>query len=130
MSAQYIKKYPKGLDKKLSENFHLREFDCKCDQCTETIVDMVHVARLEQLRRELNKPIKITSGYRCKDHNYNVGGAKGSQHVLGTATDIALTAIDENKLKRIFPGVILYDTFTHLDSRYTAKIFLDKRNKH
>lgn len=130
MTQQFIKVYPKGLDKKLSENFHLREFDCKCESCTETIVNMVHIARLEQLRREINKPIKITSGFRCKDHNYNIGGTKNSQHLLGNASDIALTAIDEDKLKRIFIGVILYDTFTHLDSRESHKIFLDKRNKH
>lgn len=34
-------------------------------------------------------PFLITSGYRCKAHNANVGGAKNSFHVQGLACDIA-----------------------------------------
>jgi len=132
MNEQYIKTFTKGLSKKISENFYLNEFDCKCDSddCKETIINMTHVARLEQLRREIGKPIKINSAYRCVDHNNKVGGAKASQHILGNATDIDLTGIDETRLKRIFPGVILYDNFTHVDSRDKQKIYIDKRTKH
>lgn len=132
MSNEFIKKLLKGLNKKLSTNFYSKEFDCSCDSCEQTIINMVHVARLEQLRRELDRPIKITSGYRCADHNKAVGGVPSSQHMLGNATDILFlikNEHDELRFKRIFPCVIAYDTFTHVDSRPGRKIFIDKRKK-
>lgn len=125
---QYIKRYPKGLDIRLSEHFHLREFECKCGECTETLVSMAHVARLEHLRRNTSRPVKINSAYRCEKHNQSVGGVDGSQHTKGTATDISLVDYDAEMLTIIFPGVILYDTFTHVDSRIRP-VFLDKRSK-
>jgi len=121
-----IRKFGRGDDVQLSPNFHLKEFECKCGACPETLVSMVHVERLEQLRREIGRPIRITSGYRCKAHNANVGGALYSRHVLGLATDIDDTRIEADRLKRIFPGVILYRGFTHLDSR-DARLFIDRR---
>lgn len=45
------------------------------------------VNRLDALRRTTG-PVHIRSGYRDPDHNRRVGGAKSSQHVLGTAADI------------------------------------------
>lgn len=125
---QFIKTFPKGLDLKLSENFHLREFECKCthEDCTETLVSMAHVARLEHLRRRLDKPIKINSAYRCKAHNKAVGGTPNSQHRLGTATDLALKFVDAILFTSIFPGVIIYDTFVHTDSRTGTPLLLYK----
>ena len=76
---------------KLSENFRSAEFACPC--CGAAKVDPQLIAGLEQLRGIVNKPIRITSGYRCKAHNAKVGGAKNSQHFLGTAADIAVEGI-------------------------------------
>jgi zinc D-Ala-D-Ala carboxypeptidase len=43
---------------------------------------------LEKVRTALgDKPIRITSGYRCEALNRAVGGVKSSQHVLGEAVD-------------------------------------------
>lgn len=43
---------------------------------------------LEQVRSELcNRPILISSGYRSPALNAAVGGAQGSQHLLGQAVD-------------------------------------------
>ena len=43
---------------------------------------------LEPLREAWGAPIVVTSGYRCPALNALVGGAAGSQHVLGRAVDI------------------------------------------
>lgn len=124
---QFVKSFPKGLTLSLSEHFTLKEYECSCSACTETLVSMAHVARLEKLRTLLGHPLKITSAYRCPAHNAAVGGVPNSQHTKGTATDLAITGVDAAVLAGIFPGVILYPTFTHLDSRNTGDVLLDKR---
>lgn len=43
---------------------------------------------LDRLRGEWGRPIIVTSGYRCKELNAAVGGARNSQHLKGQATDI------------------------------------------
>jgi hypothetical protein len=43
---------------------------------------------LDPLRESYGKPIRISSGYRCKRVNAAVGGASTSQHLLGQAADI------------------------------------------
>lgn len=44
---------------------------------------------LEPARRAAgNKPFHISSGYRCKELNRQVGGVPGSYHVMGRAADI------------------------------------------
>jgi len=40
---------------------------------------------LQVLRNHLGKSISINSGYRSPSHNKKIGGAKASQHLLGTA---------------------------------------------
>lgn len=37
--------------------------------------------------RNVFGPIKVTSGFRCKQVNERIGGAKNSQHVFGEAAD-------------------------------------------
>jgi hypothetical protein len=125
-----IKKFKKGEDVKLSANFHLSEYECRCSKCSETLVDLDHVAKLQQLREDLASPIKITSGYRCPDHNAAVGGAKLSQHKLGTATDIQVKGMDPSEVQDAcehFKGLGRYDTFTHIDSRNGDKARWDNR---
>ena len=43
---------------------------------------------LDNLRGEWGRPIIVTSGYRCKELNAAVGGARNSQHLKGQAADI------------------------------------------
>lgn len=43
---------------------------------------------LEVVRKELGKPIVISSGYRCKELNAKVGGANNSQHLYASAADL------------------------------------------
>lgn len=59
-------------------------------------VDMV----LDPLRRIIQKPIIITSGYRCEKLNKAVGGVSNSWHQLGNAADIHIA--DEENAREIF----------------------------
>ena len=43
---------------------------------------------LQPLRDYLEKPVVISSGYRCSEVNKAVGGVRGSQHLRGEAADI------------------------------------------
>ena len=43
---------------------------------------------LQPLRDLYGKPMKVNSGYRCKELNEIVGGVPTSQHRLGEAADI------------------------------------------
>lgn len=43
---------------------------------------------LDPLRAAWGKPIRVTSGYRCKKLNAAVGGASTSVHMIGYAADL------------------------------------------
>lgn len=67
------------------------EFKCKCNnyRCQYTIISTVLIARFKKLRILAgNKPIKITSGFRCSTHNLAEGGKKLSRHLFGFALDM------------------------------------------
>lgn len=53
---------------------------------------------LEPLRAKLDKPIIITSGYRCNQLNKAVGGVRDSQHLTGRAADIIVKEMSTEDL--------------------------------
>lgn len=65
---------------------------------------------LENIRTIYNKPIIVTSGYRCERLNKAVGGVKTSQHVKGQAADIRSISdsVEDNKeLFNVIVGMVL-----------------------
>lgn len=52
---------------------------------------------LEPARIKIQKPIRITSGYRCPALNKAVGGIPISQHVKGQAVDFTCGTKEENR---------------------------------
>lgn len=128
-----IKKFKRGDKTQLTKNFQAREFDCHCGKCTETPIDLDHVAKLQKLRDDLGASITINSAYRCPTHNAAVGGEKNSIHMKGQATDIVLSGMSPNEVADAcehFDGLGRYDTFTHIDSRgYKARWDLRKKLK-
>lgn len=82
------------------------------------------MAVLQTIRDHFDVPVKIVSGTRCEKHNRKVGGAKKSQHLLGTAADIQVSGISPGEVARFakslmkgYGGVKAYATFTHVDTR-------------
>lgn len=89
-------------DIQLSEHFRLSEFISERDPDgwkipPEKIAHLktLCVNVLEPLRTKIGHGLRITSGYRSAAYNARVGGAKKSQHVDGTAADIACAGDDE-----------------------------------
>ena len=113
----------------MSKNFNKSEFACHglncCGGKSEISKDLV--AALQKLRDLIGKPIKINSGYRCKKHNENVGGAPNSFHVQGLAADISVNGMTIEELKDYVHkipefengGIGLYKRWIHVDIRKT-----------
>jgi len=111
--------------------FSPKEFACQCDKCTtydnELRVSTVLIEKLEQLRKLYKLPIKINSGFRCKDHPLTISRpeSKGlSSHAKGLAADISAKSsreryaliqliIKHDLFSRI--GVSGKDNFIHVD---------------
>jgi len=53
---------------------------------------------LDPLREEVDKPIIVSSGYRCPELNKAVGGSSTSQHMQGLAADISCHRIPVGEL--------------------------------
>jgi len=99
--------------------FKTSEFKCPC--CGEVKVSGYLIHLLNKIREVLDKPMKVNSGYRCKDHNMMIGGEPNSAHLRGTAADIKCTnshdryIIVKFALRFGFNRIGKYDTFIHLD---------------
>jgi len=126
---------------KLTNNFNLDEFKCKCGcEMTRDVIENIFKLSDElQVLRDLNNAIHINSAYRCKEHNSSIGSKDTSQHVLGKAADITINGISPGEVadaieesitegKVMFGGVGRYDTFTHVDVR-TNKARWDNTKK-
>lgn len=89
-----IKKYSYKTDRKisLSEDFKVYEFvshDITTNaQADEILIDEKLVELLEKIRKQINKSLSISSGYRTIAWNKKIGGASKSYHCRGQAADV------------------------------------------
>lgn len=135
-----IKTYNYNDNVKLSEHFSASEFRCKCGKSHEFKVDDSLVSNLEKLFSKLDcSKIIVTSGYRCVQHDKNVGGSGSGQHVEGTAADICCYGQDGNPISSKlvcctaqdigFKGIANINTsyqYTHVDMRVNGKWYGDE----
>ena len=80
---------------KPNKYFKEDEFKCKCGKCelppnvpSDQLVDL-----LCEIREQFEAPIIINSAYRCPTYNAKVGGAKTSQHTIGSAVDFVVKGV-------------------------------------
>lgn len=118
-----IKKFNKGDTTQISANFKAKEMNCKCNQCNSTLIDLDLIKGLQRVRDHFNKPLNITSGYRCPSHNAAVGGARASYHMKGQAADVYINGVTPLEIAQyaestgLFNGIGRYSSFVHLDTR-------------
>ena len=111
---------------KVARDFNLSEFACPC--CNLVMLHPKLLAKLVELRNALERPVHITSGYRCPRCNQKVGGVANSYHCIGLAADIKVKDINLIELLEIcenidFAGIGFYEkkNFLHLDVRPTKR---------
>lgn len=71
-----------GIDNSLPAG---REAKCVC--AMELVVSV-----LNRIQRHFDRPVVVTSGYRCEALNKAVGGVPNSQHMVGEAADFFVHA--------------------------------------
>ena len=111
---------------KVARDFNLSEFACPC--CNRVMLHPRLLAKLVELRNILERPVYITSGYRCSGYNRKVGGVTNSYHCIGLAADVKVKDINLIELLEIcenidFAGIGFYEkkNFLHLDVRPTKR---------
>lgn len=69
--------------------FKREEFRCKCgcgaDDMNETLIRTA-----DRVREHFGRPMPVTSGRRCANHNARVGGVSNSRHLKGKAMDFCV----------------------------------------
>ena len=117
--------YSKSKDgnNKVSQNFQVKEFACKDGSDTIFIAPEL-VTILQAIRSHFGKPVVINSAYRTPEYNKKVGGATQSQHLYGTAADIAVSGVTPKQVAEFAEnllsgrgGIGIYAGFTHIDVR-------------
>ena len=115
---------------KLTNNFSLSEFECKCGCKMPADVEenIKELADNLQVLRDVIGRIDLTNAYRCEEHNADVGGATDSQHIKGKAADIKSSTLNPSEIASVVDdlmkiewfkigGIGIYNTFTHVDIR-------------
>jgi zinc D-Ala-D-Ala carboxypeptidase len=120
---------------KLTKHFSRKELACKCCGKLPTETGVItpekydaFLSSLEALREAWGKPLPITSGYRCEDHNEAVRGSQSSYHLIGIAVDVSINGHEAIKLANLaiqmgWKGIGLnlkgsiHNRFIHLDQR-------------
>ena len=107
---------------KESKYFKESELMCKCG-CGKTDMDPMFMEMLDMLREELDRPVVLTSAYRCSNHPVEAGKERPGMHSEGKAADIKVSNGSERyrvldaAYKLGFTGVGVANGFIHLDTR-------------
>ena len=79
-------------DIQISKNFKLSEFESPDNKEVKLHEKLLEL--LQELRDEIGEPVIVNSGFRTKEYNDKIGGAKKSKHMEGIASDISLNNLD------------------------------------
>ena len=86
----------------LVKNFKPEEFRCPCGKCTgyPDRMKQVELNHIQTIRDHYGKPMKITSGLRCRYENQRVGGVSNSGHLTGYAVDMYMEGVTDTAPNR------------------------------
>lgn len=105
--------------------FEFSEFDSPDQEGTGLLMDQTFLQMLDNARDIARIPFRITSGYRTKERNKQVGGVEDSAHTKGLAADIFYHNEKEKYL--IFSALVqagfrrigVASNFIHVDNDHT-----------
>ena len=99
-----IKEILEGIQ--LSKNFKAIEFANTKDGYALKLPDAELVRKMQILRDEVGS-ITVTSGYRTKEYNEEVGGSKNSFHLQGLAVDcrFKFKSFTKERLTKLFQAI-------------------------
>ena len=78
------------------KHFKRVEFACKCGKYCNgypTEMKQIVVEVADRIREHFGKPVIVSSGVRCTQHNADVGGVSNSRHLYGKAMDICVQGV-------------------------------------
>ena len=94
-------------------NFSADEFRCKCG-CSDLIISEQLMDVMQSLRDEYDRPMTITSGYRCPLHPVEERKETPGVHSTGMACDVGVSGKDAYDLLKLvcaddrIQGCLLY----------------------
>lgn len=126
-----IRTFKYDANEQLTPHFNCKEFRCKCGRKHDFQVSEELVQMLEKLYVKLDcMTMNISSGFRCVQHDKNVGGSGTGQHTKGLAADLMCVGSDGKIISsRVvccaaqdlgFKGIANINaaySYTHLDMR-------------
>lgn len=106
--------------------FKKSEFKCRCGgkYCNGYPAEPQEklIRLLDKVREHFGKPITVSSGVRCKQHNANVGGVSNSRHLTFRAVDFCVSGLPSSLVLpyvQSLPGVryayAIDGSFIHMD---------------
>ena len=109
----------------LSPHFNRKELSCRC--CGRLEYEPRLLDALEKLRELAGRPVIVTSGFRCPEHNRRVGGKPNSLHTRGLAADVRILGQSVRKMYELARQIETFDqggigvypdeVFIHVDAR-------------
>ena len=105
--SKYIE-WSKGDLRHLSPHVMTSEVECRrCNLGDRQQISRELLKKFEEVRKSYGSPIRITSGYRCLEHNRVIGSTDKSQHVTGDALDLQPMAFqNRDQLERLYSACI------------------------
>lgn len=81
----------------ITKNFTTDEMACTC--CGKSEMDGEFMKTLQSIRDEMQRPLRITSGFRCQAHNQIISTTgKDGPHTKAKACDILISGADAMRL--------------------------------
>lgn len=117
----------------LTKDFGVAEMACGCGCAAK--MSPTFMALLQTYRDRYGKPMRVSSGARCPDHNKAIGGSEHSRHIAdddkdADAADIGcIDAGERYALVKLaidvgFKGIGIHKAFVHVDTRPIYKCWL------
>jgi uncharacterized protein YcbK (DUF882 family) len=96
------------------------ESESKCRCGCEVVASLYFLRTISRLLTLYNKPVKITTSYRCPEYNNQIGGVKDSPHLLndavfGAADLRCYNPIERMKLIKLIMPMVEKGIFNHVE---------------